>query len=83
MSTSYSATAYRRLASARRVVSLLERYWEAFQERRKRTRLRGALSDLADRELTDIGIARGEIDYVASNPNIDPRGARSIPPTMI
>ncbi|WFU38780.1 DUF1127 domain-containing protein [Bradyrhizobium sp. CB82] len=83
MSTTYSATAYRRLASARRVVSLLERYWEAFQERRKRTRLRGVLSDLADRELMDIGISRGEIDYVASNPNIDPRGARSIPPTMI
>ncbi|GLR88890.1 DUF1127 domain-containing protein [Bradyrhizobium iriomotense] len=76
MSTTYSATAYRRLASARRIVGLLERYWAAFQEQRKRARLHAALSDLPDRELMDIGISRGEIDYVAANPNIDPRGAR-------
>ncbi|MGY8661300.1 DUF1127 domain-containing protein [Bradyrhizobium sp. UFLA05-109] len=83
MSTIYSATAYRRLASARRVVRFLERHWEAFQERRKCARVQAALSDLGDRELMDIGISRGEIDYVASNPNIDPRGARPIPPAMI
>ena len=83
MSTTYSATAYRRLASARRIVRILEKYWEAFQERRKRARLHAALSDLADRELIDIGISRAEIDYVASNPNIDPRGVRSIPPTTL
>ncbi|MCP3471563.1 DUF1127 domain-containing protein [Bradyrhizobium sp. CCGUVB1N3] len=83
MSTTYSATRLdRRLASARRVVRFLERHWEAFQERRKRARRRDALFDLGDRELTDIGISRGEIDYVASNPNIDPRGVRSIPSTM-
>jgi uncharacterized protein YjiS (DUF1127 family) len=35
------------------------------------------LCDLSDRELMDIGISRGEIDYVASNPGIDPRGIRS------
>ncbi|MGY8678219.1 DUF1127 domain-containing protein [Bradyrhizobium sp. UFLA05-153] len=84
MSTTYNAARLdRRLASARRVVRFLERYWEAFQERRKRARLQAALSDLGDRELIDIGISRGEIDYVASNPNIDPRGVRSIPPTMV
>ncbi|MGV7215223.1 DUF1127 domain-containing protein [Bradyrhizobium sp. UFLA05-112] len=84
MSTTYNATRLdRRLASARRVVRFLERHWEAFQERRKRARLSAALSNLADRELMDIGISRGEIDYVASNPNIDPRGARSIPPAML
>ena len=33
--------------------------------------------DLSDSELMDIGITRGEIDYVASNRAIDPRGIRS------
>jgi uncharacterized protein YjiS (DUF1127 family) len=80
MSTTYGATAWdRRLASARRLVSILERYWDAFQERRKRDRLRTTLSGLNDQELMDIGISRGEIDYVASNQSIDPRGIRSIP----
>ena len=66
----------RRLASARRVVRFLEKYWDAFQERRKRERLRAVLSNLNDTELMDIGISRGEIDYVASNRGIDPRGVR-------
>ena len=35
------------------------------------------LCDLSDRELMDIGTTRGEIDYVASNRDIDPRGIRS------
>jgi uncharacterized protein YjiS (DUF1127 family) len=30
-----------------------------------------------DRELKDIGITRGEIDYFASNRGIDPQGIRS------
>ena len=77
MSTIYSALGWdRRLASGRRVVSFLESYWEAFQERRERERLRAALSDLSDRELMDIGTSRGEIDYVASNRGSDPRGVR-------
>ena len=51
--------------------------WDAFQERRKRERVRTALYDLKDSELKDIGIARGKIDYVASNRDTDPRGIRS------
>jgi uncharacterized protein YjiS (DUF1127 family) len=70
-------------ASTRRVSSLFARYWSALQERSKRRRLRAALCDLNDRELQDIGIARGEIDYVASNRSIDPRGIRSIPPMNV
>jgi uncharacterized protein YjiS (DUF1127 family) len=31
------------------------------------------LLDLSDWELHDIGISRGEIDYLASNRDIDPR----------
>jgi uncharacterized protein YjiS (DUF1127 family) len=84
MSTIYSAAEWsRRLASARRVVNFLETYWDAFQEWRQRERLRGDLFDLNDRELMDIGISRGEIDYVASNRRIDPRGVRSIPPMNV
>jgi hypothetical protein len=46
------------------------------QERCKRERLRADLYDLTDWELKDIGIARGEIDYAASNRGIDPRRIR-------
>jgi uncharacterized protein YjiS (DUF1127 family) len=49
-------------------------YWATLRERRKRNRARGDLCGLNDRELMDIGIARGEIDYVAANPSISPRG---------
>jgi len=64
-------------ASTRRVSSLFRRYWGAFQERRERQRVRAILLDLSNRELMDIGTTRGEIDYVASNRLIDPRGIRS------
>ena len=77
MSTIYGATGLgQTAASTRRVSSVFKRYWGAFQERRKRQRLR-ATFDLSDRELMDIGTTRGEIDYVASNRGIDPRGIRS------
>ena len=49
----------------------------ALLEWRKREVLRADLYDLSDRELMDIGTTRGEIDYVASNRSIDPRGIRS------
>jgi uncharacterized protein YjiS (DUF1127 family) len=78
MSTMYGATGLgQTAASARHVSGFIKRYWDAFQERRKRERLRADLYDLTDWELKDIGIARGEIDYVASNRGIDPRGIRS------
>jgi uncharacterized protein YjiS (DUF1127 family) len=84
MNTAYSATAIRQTtASTRRVYSFFKRCWEAFQDRRKRQRLRTALSCLNDFELQDIGISRGEIDYVASNRSIDPRGIRSTPPVHV
>jgi uncharacterized protein YjiS (DUF1127 family) len=74
MSTTYGVTELRQAAgSTRRVSGFFERYWEAFRERRSRQRLRATLGDLSDRELTDIGTTRGEIDYVVSNRSIDPR----------
>jgi uncharacterized protein YjiS (DUF1127 family) len=78
MSTTHGATGLgQRAVSTRRVSSFFKTYWGAFQERRKRQRLRATLCDLSDRELMDIGTTRGEINYVASNRHVDPRGIRS------
>ena len=78
MSTTYGATGLGQTAvSTRHVSGFFKAYWDAFQERRKRQRLQATLYDLSDKELQDIGTTRGEIDYVASNRSIDPRGVRS------
>ncbi|MCC8937272.1 DUF1127 domain-containing protein [Bradyrhizobium sp. Arg68] len=77
MSRIYGTTEPIPAATRRPVYSPLEVYWEAFQEWRKRARLRRQLCQLSDSELIDIGITRGEIDYVASHPSIDPTGCRS------
>jgi uncharacterized protein YjiS (DUF1127 family) len=64
---------------APQVSAFLKRWWSALQERRKRARLRAALHALPDRYLRDIGIARGEIEYLALNgtdERIDPRRHR-------
>ena len=75
MSTTYGATGLGQTAVlTRRVSSFFKRYWGAFQERRERERLRSALYCLSDWELKDIGIARDQIEHVASNRSIDPRG---------
>ena len=74
MSTAHSAIGLIGMTgSTRRVASFFRRYWDAFQERRKRERLRADLSELNDWELQDMGITRGEIDYIASNRSVDPR----------
>jgi uncharacterized protein YjiS (DUF1127 family) len=65
------------LVPARLGLTFLKSSWGALLEWRKRQRLRATLYDLSDRELLDIGTTRGEIDYVASNRGIDPRGIRS------
>ena len=64
MSSIHKATELGPATAKRQVYSPLEAYWNAFQEWRKRERLRTQLC--RQRELTDIGITRGEIDYVAS-----------------
>jgi uncharacterized protein YjiS (DUF1127 family) len=79
MSTTYGARGLGQTAvSTRRVSSFFNGYWDAFQERRERQRIRATLCDLSNRELMDIGTTRGEMDYVASNRFIDPRGIRSV-----
>ena len=72
MSTTYGVTGLGQMAvSTRRVSSFFRRYWGAFQERRKerrkRQRERAELYRLNDLELMDIGMTRGEIEYVVSN----------------
>jgi uncharacterized protein YjiS (DUF1127 family) len=52
-------------ATKQQVYSPLEVYWNAFLEWRKRERLRTQLCQLTESELTDIGITRREIDYIA------------------
>ena len=54
-------------ASTRSVLSLLQGYWRAFQDRRQRERLRVSLHDLSDRELMDIGLTPGDIDYIVAH----------------
>jgi uncharacterized protein YjiS (DUF1127 family) len=72
MSTIRGSTELRPATAKRQVYSPLEAYWNAFQEWRKREKLRTELCRLTDSELADIGITRGEIDYVASNRSISP-----------
>ena len=72
MSTIQGSTELRPATAKRQVYSPLEAYWNAFQEWRKREKLRTELCRLTDSELEDIGITRGEIDYVVSNRSISP-----------
>ena len=72
MSTIHAPTELGPATARRQVYSPLEAYWNAFQEWRKREKLRTELCRLTDSELMDIGITRGEIDYVASNRSISP-----------
>ena len=60
------------IALTQHVFRLFKIYWATFQERRKRERARADLYNLSDKELKDIGITRGEIDYITSNRSIDP-----------
>jgi len=77
MSTIHGTTEFGPATARRQHYSPLEAYWNAFREWRKRERLRATLDDLSDRELKDIGIARGEIDYVAGSAlSTDPRVTR-------
>ena len=76
MSTIHAPTELGPATARRQVYSPLEAYWNAFQEWRKREKLRTELCRLTDSELMDIGITRGEIDYVASNRSISPDSLR-------
>jgi uncharacterized protein YjiS (DUF1127 family) len=77
MSTSYDTIRLARTSGSIKPVGFLERFWSALLDRLERQRVHAILSALSDHELLDIGTARGEIDYVASHRDIDPRGGLS------
>lgn len=77
MSTIHGTTEFGPATARRQYYSPLDACWDAFREWRKRERLRTQLCRLTDGELMDIGITRGEINYVVSNRTIDPTGFRS------
>jgi len=60
------------------VLSLLDRYWRAFQERRQSPRVN--LHDLSDRALMDLGLTRAEIDYFTSARALDRLRDRAMDP---
>jgi uncharacterized protein YjiS (DUF1127 family) len=72
MSTIHEVAELKPATAKRQVYSPFENYWNAFLEWRKRNKLRTQLCHLTDSELADIGIARSDIDYVASHRDIDP-----------
>jgi uncharacterized protein YjiS (DUF1127 family) len=74
MTIASNADGLRQTITSAKRASFLASFWRAFQEWRKRERVRAELSSFSDRELTDIGITRGEIDYFVSNRSVDPRG---------
>ncbi|HEY3793674.1 MAG TPA: DUF1127 domain-containing protein [Bradyrhizobium sp.] len=55
------------VASTRSVLRSLKGYWRAYRERRQRNRSRLSLHDLSDRQLRDIGLAQGDIDYIVAH----------------
>lgn len=63
------------VAPIRQAPGFIRRCLDALQARRKRARIRAALYGLSNHELKDIGIAFDAIEYVAANPDIDPRGS--------
>ena len=77
MSTIHGITERGPATAKRQVYSPFEEYWNAFLEWRKLDRMRTQLCHLTDSELADIGITRGDIDYVASHRDIDPRSTLS------
>jgi uncharacterized protein YjiS (DUF1127 family) len=78
MDTIYKVSGSRQtFAPIRLGFSLFGNCRAALLEWHERKETRARLFGLSDRELHDIGVSRGEIDYVASNRDIDPRGIRS------
>jgi uncharacterized protein YjiS (DUF1127 family) len=59
------------VASTWSVLSLLQGYWRAFRKQRQRERLRVSLHDLSERELRDIGLTPGDVDYIAAGRAIE------------
>ena len=79
MSATFESMNFAQASWTQRAFALFNRYRDALQSRRQRAQLRARLSGLNDRELQDIGIARGEIDFAAACGTADPRFTDSSP----
>jgi len=69
-------------AGAWSVLGLLARCWRAFQDSRRRERLRVSLYALSERELMDIGLTPGEIDHIVAYQAIERLRDRAVDPWM-
>jgi uncharacterized protein YjiS (DUF1127 family) len=47
--------------------SLIARSWHAFQDSRRRRRVRFHLRDLSEAQLMDIGLTQGDLDHIAAH----------------
>jgi uncharacterized protein YjiS (DUF1127 family) len=66
-------TSWRAGTSTRLGLAVFKIFWAALLEWREREKLRANLCQLSDRDLRDIGIARGDIEYSIANRSVDPR----------
>ena len=73
MTIAHSTDNLRRTITSRNRASFFKGHWRAIQAWREQERIRTELLSFSDRELRDIGITHGEIDYFVSNRTVDPR----------
>ena len=79
MTTAYLTTELAETtASTSHLGRLLRRCRDAVRERRERARVRATLYGMSDRDLRDIGIARGETEYVVSGDPLPDTWARRL-----
>ena len=72
MSMTHSASGLEHTTySTSRIFRSLRSCWGAFREWRQRGRSEDELCSLSDRALMDIGVTRGEIEYVVSSRSFD------------
>jgi len=78
MSTIYVTTGFGQTTTLiRRALGFFEKCLGMLYEWHQRNALRGAMHELSDRELADIGTSRGEIEYVIRSRFVDSPRARS------
>jgi len=72
MSTTYVTTGFGHTTTLiRRALGFFEKCLGILYEWHQRNALRGAMHDLSDRELADIGTSRSEIEYVIRSCLVD------------
>jgi uncharacterized protein YjiS (DUF1127 family) len=67
------AIATQATAITRGGLTIFRRWLATLRDWHERRTVQARLNNLSDHELLDIGISRGEIDYVALNRTSDPR----------